>query len=147
MRGNNVNIRGNITRQAEVRRTQSGSNAVSWGIAWNSSRRNDQGGYDDVPHYFDVECWASDKQLAIIEDKLVKGARCAIIDGHLEYQSWEKDGQKRSKVVIRVDDPINGLMVDAAGKKRDDYGEAAAIAAAGPSANDVGYYASDEVPF
>lgn len=99
----------------EVRRTQSGNNACSWGIAWNSRRKNGQTGeYEDVPHYFDVECWASDGQLKFLQD-VRRGARCAIVDGHLEYQSWQKDGQTRSKVVIRVDDPIGGLMVSQGG--------------------------------
>ena len=111
MRGNSVSIKGNCTRDMEVRRTQSGSNACSWGIAWNSRRKNHQTGeYEDVPHYFDVECWASDGQLKFLED-VKKGARCAIVDGHLEYQEWQKDGQKRSKAVIRVDDPVSGLLV------------------------------------
>lgn len=135
MRGNSVNINGRITRDAEIRRTQSGTNAVSWGIAWNSSKKNDQGGWDNVPHYFDVECWASDKQLAVIQPSIVKGARCAIVDGHLEYQSWEKEGQKRSKVVVRVDDPINGLLVSSGGVQQ-----------AEPEQQDSGFY-DEDIPF
>ena len=111
MRGNTVSIKGNCTRDLETRRTQSGNNACSWGMAWNSRRKNPQtGDYEDVPHYFDVECWASDGQLKFL-DGVKKGARCAIIDGHLEYQSWQRDGQTRPKVIIRVDDPVAGLMV------------------------------------
>ena len=112
MRGNTVSIKGNVTKNAEVRRTQSGNTSVSFGLAWNQSRKNQQGGYDDVPHYFDVEMWASDRQLNYVQPLLVKGARCAIVDGHLEYQSWQDNqGNKRSRVVVRVDDPINGLLL------------------------------------
>lgn len=112
MRGNTVSLKGNVTRDAEVRRTQSGNTAVSFGIAWNQSRKNQQGGYEDVPHYFDVQMWVTDAQLRYVQPLLVKGARCAIVDGHLEFQSWqENQGNKRSKVVVRVDDPINGLML------------------------------------
>lgn len=114
MRGNTVSLKGNITRDAEIRRTQSGRIVASWGIAWNRSRKNQQGEYEDVPYYFDVECWLTDKQLRLLEPSLVKGARCAIIDGHLEYQTWESNGQKRSKVLVSVDDPVNGLLVSAA---------------------------------
>lgn len=43
---------------------------------------------------------------------IAKGAECAIVDGHLAFDSWQdRDGQKRSKVKIVVDDPINGLML------------------------------------
>lgn len=111
MRGNTVSIKGNVTRDMEVRRTNSGSNACSWGIAWNDRKKNrSTGEYEDVPNFFDVECWASDGQLRQLQGQVVKGARCAIVDGHVEQQTWESNGQKRSKVVIRVDDPISGLM-------------------------------------
>jgi single-strand DNA-binding protein len=112
MRGNSVSIKGNVTRDAEVRRTQSGNIVVSWGVAWNQSRKNrETGDYEDVPNFFDVQCWVTEKQLRFLEGSIVKGARCAIIDGHLVYKSWESEGQKRSKVLIAVDDPINGLLV------------------------------------
>lgn len=112
MRGNNVNIRGTIVRDAEIRQTASGSQIASWSIVWNRSKKNQATGqYEDVPGFFDCQCWLTDKQLRIVQPLLVKGARCAIIDGHLEYQAWESNGQKRSKVMIQVDDPINGLVV------------------------------------
>ena len=116
-RGNTVSIKGNATRDVEIRRTASGVNACSWGIAWNDSKKNQQGRWDDVPNFFDVECWASDAQLKYL-DGIRKGARCAIIGGHLEQQRWEHDGKKYSKVVIRVDDPISGLMVDSGGNQQ-----------------------------
>lgn len=111
MKGNMVAITGNVTRDADVRRTQGGGIVVSWGVCWNSSRKNQQGGYDDVPNYFDVQAWVTDGQLNVIEGQLVKGARCSITEGHLVYQSWEKYGQKRSKVLVQVDDPIGGMTV------------------------------------
>lgn len=114
MKGNSVSIKGNVTRDPEVRRTNGGQNLVKFGIAWNKSRRNQNGGYDDVPNYFDVECWASDAQLNAMP-KVYKGAAVAIVDGHLEYQSWQdNNGNNRSKVVVVCDDPIQGLVVGAA---------------------------------
>lgn len=111
-RGNTVSIKGNVTRDVEIRRTNSGVNACSWGVAWNDSKKNSSGAWQDVPNFFDVECWASDAQLKFLEG-IKKGARCAIIGGHIEQQSWERDGKKYSKVVVRVDDPVSGLMVEA----------------------------------
>lgn len=114
MRGNTVSIRGNVTRDAEVRRTQGGSNAVKWGMAWNNRRKDQNDQWADVPHYFDVECWMTDAQLGNVAPHIVKGAGCCVVDGHLEYKSWQDEqGGKRSKVVIRVDDPISGLMLRA----------------------------------
>jgi len=117
MKGNTVSIKGNVTRDCEVRSTSNGNTVVTWGIAWNKSRKT-QDGFEDVPHYFDCQCWVTERQLSMIKDSLVKGARCAIIDGHLEYQSWESQGQKRSKVVIVVDDPISGMLLQAGNAPR-----------------------------
>lgn len=111
MKGNTVSIKGNITRDAEVKRTQSGRNVLRFGIAWNSSRPDGNGGYQDLAHYFDVSCFPTDRQLTAIQPHIVKGAKCAIIDGHLDYSQWESNGQKRSAVQIIVDDPIAGLLV------------------------------------
>lgn len=115
MKGNSVSIKGNATRDQEISRTKSGKNIVKLGIAWNSSKRNQETGeYEDVPNYFDVEMWASDAQLNAMPT-VRKGAPVAVIDGHLEYQSWQdSQGNNRSKVVIRCDDPIQGLMVGVA---------------------------------
>ena len=115
MRGNAVSIKGNVTRDAEARRTQSGNTSVSFGLAWSQSRKAQDGsGYEDVPHYFDVECWMTDGQLNAVLPQIVKGAGCAIVDGHVEYQHWlDGQGNKRSKVVLRVDDPISGLLLTA----------------------------------
>ena len=84
----------------------------TWCIAWNDSRKGKDGEWVDIPNFFDVECWASDNQVKFLEG-IKKGTRCAIIGGHLEQRSWEKDGRKYSKVVIRVDDPVSGLMLEA----------------------------------
>ncbi len=111
MRGNTVSIKGNITRDAELRQTQSGNIIASWGLAWKQPRKNKQGGYDDVPHYFDVKCWLTDRQAEFVTPLLVKGAPCAVVGGHLVFEQWEVEGQKRSKVSVMCDDPVNGLIV------------------------------------
>ena len=110
-RGNTISIKGNATRDIEIRRTASGMNACSWSIAWNDSRKGANGNWEDVPHFFDVECWASDAQVKFLQG-LRKGARCAIIGGHLEQQRWERNGQKYTKVIIRADDPVSGVLFD-----------------------------------
>lgn len=136
MRGNTVSIKGNITQDAEVRQTQSGRLVASWGLAWNQPKKNQQGGYDDVPHYFDVSCWLSDRQAGYVVPLLVKGAPCAVVGGHLVFEQWEKDGQKRSKVSVMCDDPINGLVVGPkpapAQQPPAQYGRQAQIAAYAP---------------
>ena len=110
---NRVIISGNLTRNAELRRTQSGKPVLNMGVAVNDRRKNPQTGeYEDVGNFFDVECWMTDAQLNVVVPNIVKGARCAIVDGHIEQQRWQdQNGNNRSKVVIRVDDPIAGLLI------------------------------------
>ena len=112
MRGNSISIKGNITGAAEARAVSGGERIVaSFGLAWNE-RKRDGHEWKDVPSYFDVKVWMSDRQAQGVVPQLVKGAQCAIIDGHIVQERWEaKDGSARSKVVVMVDDPYGGLMV------------------------------------
>lgn len=112
MRGNSVSIKGNATRDAEVRTTQSGTQVVRFGLAWNHSKRNQDGTYTDVPNYFDCTAFCTDRQAQYVVPLLAKGARVAVVDGHLSYESWtDQQGNVRSKVGVIVDDPVNGLLV------------------------------------
>ena len=55
---------------------------------------------------------AARKRARLVQPLIAKGAECAIVDGHLAFDSWQdRDGQKRSKVKVVVDDPINGLLL------------------------------------
>ncbi len=137
-RGNTVSLKGNVTKDMEIRRTDSGANACTWSIAWNDSKKNDHGDWEDVPHYFEVQCWATDGQLKFLEG-VKKGARCAVIGGHLEQQTWENNGKKYSKVVVRVDDPVSGLMVEAGKPKTQSSNE--------PPIEVVASVYDDSIPF
>lgn len=113
--GTFVSLNGNITRDAEVRSTNSGQLVVSFGIACNGSRKNAQTGqWEDVPHFFDVTAFPSDAQLKIIQPKLVQGAK-AHIEGELRYQRWtdKQTGKDRSKVSVAVTDPVRGIVAEA----------------------------------
>lgn len=94
---NQVSITGNLTRQPEIRTTQSGTSVLSFGIAVNDSRKNASGNWEDVPNFF--ECVTFGNRATALGDILAKGMKVAIA-GKLRYSSWEKDGQKHSKVDI-----------------------------------------------
>ena len=127
MRGNTVSIAGNATRDMEFKQATSGNWVAEFGVAWNSRRRDAQGSWQDVPHFFDVKCWLTDGQKGALPP-VVKGQKVAVVDGHLAYESWEAgDGSKRSKVVVMVDDPIGGLVVGVPRRKaQGGYGQQAA---------------------
>lgn len=94
---NNVSIAGNLTRDAEFRSTASGTPVLSFGIAVNDRRKNASGQWEDVPNFF--ECVTFGNRATALSDILTKGMKVAVA-GKLHYSSWEKDGQKHSKVDI-----------------------------------------------
>lgn len=54
----------------------------------------------DIFSYFDLEVW--DKAAEYIENNVHKGDTFVVLDGTLRQNRWEKDGEKHSKIVIRV---------------------------------------------
>lgn len=94
---NHVSVVGNLTRDPELRSTQSGTPVLSFGIAVNDSRKDASGQWVDVPNFF--ECSKFGNRATALSDILTKGMKVAIT-GKLRYSSWEKDGKKHSKVDI-----------------------------------------------
>lgn len=99
---NRVNISGNLTRDPELRATASGTQVLSFGIAVNDRRRNQQTGeWEDYPNF--VDCTMFGSRAEAVKRYLQKGSKVAI-EGKLRYSSWERDGQKRSKLEVIVDE-------------------------------------------
>lgn len=99
---NRVEISGNLTRDPELRTTQSGMPVMNVGIAVNERRKNGQTGeWEDYANF--VECTMFGNRAESAAKRLGKGAK-AYIAGKLHYSQWERDGQKRSKIEIIVDE-------------------------------------------
>ena len=99
---NRVNISGNLTRDPEMRATQSGTQILSFGVAVNDRRRNPQSGeWEDVPNF--IDCVVFGKRADALQRFLTKGMKVAI-EGKLRWSQWEKDSQKRSKIEVIVDE-------------------------------------------
>lgn len=98
---NHVSITGNLTREPELRSTASGTAVLSFGIAVNDRRKNASGQWEDVPNFF--ECVTFGNRATALSDIITKGMKVAVA-GKLHYSSWEKDGQKHSKVDIIAND-------------------------------------------
>lgn len=96
---NRVVLLGNMTRDCELKYAQSGTAIGSFSIAYNEKRKDQSGNYVDVSMFFD--CTAFGKTAENINKFFSKGSRI-LLEGSLDYQSWEKDGQKRSKVGVKV---------------------------------------------
>ncbi|MDO4533219.1 MAG: single-stranded DNA-binding protein [Coriobacteriia bacterium] len=99
---NRVIISGNLTRDAELRQTASGTSVLGFGVAVNDRRRNNTTGeWEDYPNF--VDCTMFGQRAQAIAQYLRKGLKVAI-EGKLRYSAWERDGQKRSKLEVIVDD-------------------------------------------
>ncbi len=99
---NRVVISGNLTRDSELRATTSGMSVLGFGVAVNDRRKNQQtGAWEDYPNYIDCTLFGS--RADSLHQYLVKGTKVTI-EGKLRWSQWERDGQKRSKIEIIVDD-------------------------------------------
>ncbi|SDR68866.1 single-stranded DNA-binding protein [Parafannyhessea umbonata] len=99
---NEVAISGNLTRDPNVRKTASGSSVMNFSVAVNDRRKNQQSGeWEDYPNY--VDCVLMGRRADSLAQYLSKGTKVSIA-GKLHYSSWEKDGQKRSKLEVLVNE-------------------------------------------
>lgn len=99
---NRVCISGNLTRDPEMRATNSGMQVLGFGVAVNDRRKNPQTGeWEDYPNF--VDCTMFGNRAEAVSRFLAKGMKVAI-EGKLRYSSWERDGQKRSKLEVIVDE-------------------------------------------
>lgn len=98
---NRVNLTGNLTRDPELRATVSGTQVLSFGIAVNDRQKNKQTGeWEDYPNF--VDCTMFGSRAEAVSRYMAKGQKVAV-EGKLRYSSWERDGVKRSKLEVIVD--------------------------------------------
>ena len=100
---NKVMISGNLTRDPELRTTASGMSVLSFGVAVNDRRRNQNGEWEDYANF--VDCTMFGKRAEALSQYLQKGTKVAI-EGRLHYSSWEdrNGGGRRSKLDVTVDE-------------------------------------------
>ena len=100
---NSVVLVGNVTRDPELRFTNTGQATASFGLAVNRRWQNRQTQeWEEATSFFDVVCWREMAENA--SESLARGSR-VIVTGRLEQRSWEtQDGDKRSKVEIVADE-------------------------------------------
>ncbi|MCD8317069.1 MAG: single-stranded DNA-binding protein [Eggerthellaceae bacterium] len=99
---NRVIISGNLTRDPELRQTQSGLPVLGFGVAVNDRRKNQQTGeWEDYPNFIDCTMFGARAQS--LSRYLSKGQKVSI-EGKLRWSQWERDGQKRSKIEVIVDE-------------------------------------------
>src|SRR5215470_10248596 len=99
---NKIILLGNLTRDPELRYTPNGTPVASFGLAVNTQRSAPgNSGQNPAPERRDEVCFvdivAFGRQAETASEFLSKG-RAALIEGRLQWRSWEgQDGQRRSK--------------------------------------------------
>ena len=99
---NRAIVSGNLTRDPELRTTSGGMAVLSLGVAVNDRRKNQQTGeWEDVPNFIDCTMFGS--RAEAVSRYLSKGSKVCV-EGRLRWSQWERDGEKRSKVEVVVDE-------------------------------------------
>ena len=94
---NRVILVGNLTRDPELRYIASGTAVTDLGMAMNDKRKNAAGEWVEEVTFVDVTLWARTAEVA--SEYLTKGSS-VLIEGRLKFDTWEKDGQKHSKLRV-----------------------------------------------
>jgi len=99
---NRVYISGNLTRDPEMRNCANGSTVIGFGVAVNDRVKNQQTGqWEDRPNF--IDCTMFGNRASSLQQYLHKGDKVAI-EGHLRWSQWERNGEKRSKLEVIVDE-------------------------------------------
>jgi single-strand DNA-binding protein len=104
---NKVMLIGRLTRDPEVRTFANGGKVANFGFAVNNRKKNQESGqWEEEPVFIDMEVFnrgEQGRQADLVEQYLKKGQQ-VFIEGHLRLNQWTaQDGQKRSRLVVRVD--------------------------------------------
>lgn len=99
---NIVMLRGNLTRDPELRAVTTGdkqTSVVSFTVAVSKDFTRANGSKDKIVSYIQCEAWDSGAE--VIGSSFQKGD-LVMIEGSLRNDSWEKDGVKHSTLKVRV---------------------------------------------
>lgn len=139
---NIVILEGNLTRDPELR-TAGDSQVCDFGIATNRPIKRKDGSKDQETVFVDCEVWAG---AAEVLAKYAKKGTAILIQGSLKLDTWEVDGQKRSKLRVRVND-FKFLGGGRSNSASSDSDEASDEAGESASAENSGAEAGTKIPF
>ncbi|WP_153558962.1 single-stranded DNA-binding protein [Roseimaritima sediminicola] len=94
---NRVILVGNLTRDIELRHTPGGTAVTDAGLAVNDRRKSQSGEWVEEVTFVDVVMWGRTAEVA--SEYLGKGSP-VLIEGRLKLDTWETDGQKKSKLRV-----------------------------------------------
>lgn len=98
---NTVVLEGRLTRSAELSHFQDGTAYCNFSIGNNETYKDGNGEYQSIGSFFD--CAMKGSYAEAMAKHLIKGRGVTVV-GRLKQQRWEKDGQKFSRVIIKVEE-------------------------------------------
>lgn len=98
---NKVFLIGNLTRDPELRSTQSGVSVCTFAIAVNRRFKNQQTGQQETD-FINITCW---RQLADLCSRYLQKGRKVAVCGSIQTRTYEaQDGSKRSAFEVVADE-------------------------------------------
>ena len=114
---NKIFIMGRLTRDPELRRTQSGTPVTSFSLAVDRDYKTQSG--EKETDFIDVVAWRATAEF--VAKYFTKG-RMAVVEGRLQIRDWQdKDGNKRRSAEVVADNVYFG---DSKKEYGGDYGGA-----------------------
>lgn len=93
---NMVMLMGRLTRDVELRHTQSGTAVASTGLAVNRKR-----GDKEEVLFVDLTLWGKTAENFA---KFFRKGKGVVVCGRLGMDEWEQDGKKRTKIFVTVEE-------------------------------------------
>ena len=101
---NRIILMGRLTRDPELRHTQSGTAVASFTLAVDRDRKDQNG--EKATDFIDIVAW---RNTADFVSKYFSKGRMAVVEGRLQIREWtDRDGGKRRSAEVVADDVYFG---------------------------------------
>lgn len=101
---NKVILVGNLTRDPELKQTQSGQAICTFGMATNREWSGTDGERHSLAEFHEVVAWA---RRAEVCHQILKKGNLVYVEGYIKTRSWDdEDGKKRFRTEVVIDDII-----------------------------------------
>jgi single-strand DNA-binding protein len=96
---NKVMLIGNLGRDPEVRTLENGTKVAKVSLATTERYKDRNGNPQDQTEWHNLEIWG---ELAKIAEQYLRKGKQIYVEGKIKTDSWEDNGVKKSRTVIRV---------------------------------------------
>lgn len=150
---NRVTLMGNLTRDVELKYIRSDLAVAEVGLAINDRRKGANGEWVDETTFVDVTFWGRTAEIA--SEYLGKGSQ-VLVEGRLKLDTWETDGQKRSKLRVVGERMVMTGSKGQGGKgggsppteyDESEFSQPASVAGRSASSGGGGSAPKDDIPF